>query len=359
MNRLLPGQGLLGCCSPCHTVFGEELCSRSGESGARPIPWLDNGSSLVPAAVASIRGSINGADWTPKAAAGAASRASPPQELLVDCAHLSGVPAAVGSSSKPGGGAAPEVKELERARLRRLVDGFRREAAEGGRLCQAIPLSTDPGERPGLRRAARYELGQSATQLVVHGEASEDSEWEVLNSSTLQAMLGVHRVEQSALMQKQRPELVDQISEEELERSAVLEFAAGVPLLIIEESVEHRERLVVGVQILQLYQGAARRLQSARDSKSRGSPRVDPSESSASAAEVPTTPRRPHPPEHGTHIASPLGRNGGDCVADAGGTSPMSESTTARSAVMAFGGRFGDAFRSRARPRASPRLGCV
>merc|ERR1719433_891425 len=79
-------------------------------------------------------------------------------------------------------------------------------------------------------------------------------------------MLGVHRAEDSALVQSSKRELSRLLSEDELCRSAVLELggsgcAAYGPVLVVEESLELRNRFVSALQILRLYRSAAQRLE--------------------------------------------------------------------------------------------------
>jgi len=86
----------------------------------------------------------------------------------------------------------------------------------------------------------------------------------VIGSCALQAMLGAHRAEESAIVRSLFPELRVLVSEDELARAAVLEFGPGAwasqaPLLVIGATAEQRELLVAGVQILTLYRGAAQR----------------------------------------------------------------------------------------------------
>ncbi|CAE8634041.1 unnamed protein product [Polarella glacialis] len=193
----------------------------------------------------------------------------------------------------------PAAKALEHSRLKDLVRGFVREASDRGRLCSVLPLGVGgPGgaktvESGALcRRArleARYQLCDEDRRLcrgVCHvaerlvlsrkvssheaaGDRSTDGGWEVFASWQLVEVLGVHRAEDSALVQRHQPELDAMFSHEDLARSAVLEFGGVLqadrsPLLITEESPDQRNRFVSALQILRLYQGAAQRLNSAR-----------------------------------------------------------------------------------------------
>lgn len=279
MSHFSLEQGLLGCCSSCHTVFGDELTGKSFGSRERHFPFTGSRGLPLPAAVASARGGDERADWTPRAALasghppmGASPRtmlATPPPSLLVD--HTPGRR----STTPPARD--PAAKAVERARLRKLVNDFSKEAA-AGRPCLIIVMDGNMVGSFGPRREARYILSEEVDRLSldwkiqVGGDADEvaiDTEWQPIGMWPLEAILGTHRAEESALVQSCQRELSRLVSREELSRAAILEFSGGgsaarKPLLLIEETPEHRERFVSGMQILRLYKGAAQRLESAR-----------------------------------------------------------------------------------------------
>lgn len=284
-------QGLFGCCSSCHaTAFGEELNSKTWASRERQNLLFGSRSIPLPAAVASARGGDERADWTPRAAlasgpAGASPRtmmSTPPRSLLVD------TPTTTRRSTTPPLTRDPAAKAQERARLRQLVNQFTTEAASG-RPCTVIVLDTDTTNGNGvMRKDARYTLGDEVDRFMLLSRARPQSrdpevvnnaepEWETLGQWPLEAVLGTHRAEESALVASRQRELNELVSKEELGRAAVIEFGGGafagcVPLLLIEETRDHCERLVSSMQILRLYKGAAHRLESARNGGSRGSP---------------------------------------------------------------------------------------
>jgi len=280
MSHFSLEQGLLGCCSSCHTVFGDELTGKSFGSRERHFPFTGSRSVPLPAAVASARGGDERADWTPRAALasghppmGASPRtmlATPPPSLLVD------IPSGRRPATPPARD--PAAKAVERARLRKLVNDFSQEAS-AGRPCFIIVLDGNVVGSFGPRREARYILSTEVDRLSLdwktqvcsenNTEVDADAEWEPIGMWPLEAVLGTHRAEESALVQSRQRELSRLVSREELSRAAVLEFSGGglaarKPLLLIEETPEHRERFVSGMQILRLYKGAAQRLESAR-----------------------------------------------------------------------------------------------
>jgi len=206
--------------------------------------------------------------------------ASPPPALLVDMPPSRQT---TKRSTTPPATRDPAAKAAERVRLRQLVNDFTQEAA-GGRPCTVVVLDSDPTlNNGGTRREARYTLGEEVQRFILLGRAQPrdpqvadngEADWEPLGQWPLHAVLGTHRAEDSALVQSRQRELGRIVSREELGRSAVLEFGGGpfagcVPLLLIEESREHCERFVSGMQILRLYKGAAQRLESARNSGDR------------------------------------------------------------------------------------------
>eukprot|EP00927_Polykrikos_kofoidii_P078074 TRINITY_DN74951_c0_g1_i1.p1 TRINITY_DN74951_c0_g1~~TRINITY_DN74951_c0_g1_i1.p1 ORF type:complete len:412 (-),score=38.46 TRINITY_DN74951_c0_g1_i1:55-1290(-) len=270
MSRWTPGHGLIGfgaCCAPCHTSLGDDLCARN-QPVDRPEFWLNGGTLDMPS-------SIGSSQFTGLSRDGGARRltpraTTPPPELLVD--------GPMTSRSHPNL-RAPAVdvseKAQERARLRKLVDEFMREAANG-RSCSVVPLQGDGfgcSGGPGLRRPGHYELDQEGGRLVLHrrtADASEEAVWEVASSCPLADMLGAQAAVDSALVQSYRRDLETQVTDDELLNAALLDFGGSGTLrglvLVIEDSILHRDRLVSGVQILRLYKGAARRLESAKTS---------------------------------------------------------------------------------------------
>ncbi|CAE8735551.1 unnamed protein product [Polarella glacialis] len=220
---------MFACCSACRSTTAEEVFSRSGEhrqlprgsglpdfspggeSGAAkaelPLPW-----AVLTSGVAEILG------------------ISPAVEPPVDAKEMLR-PAVLPSWQDPA------AKALEHSRLKDLVRGFVREASDRGRLCSVLPLGVGgPGgaktvESGALcRRArleARYQLCDEDRRLcrgVCHvaerlvlsrkvssheaaGDRSTDGGWEVFASWQLVEVLGVHRAEDSALVQRHQPEL--------------------------------------------------------------------------------------------------------------------------------------------------------
>lgn len=292
MSRFSLEQGLFGCCSSCHAAFGEELNAKTWASRDRQFPFTTSRSLPLPAAVASARGGDERSDWTPRAAVASghpltgsspSMLATPPPALLVD------VPAGAQRPRTPPAARDPAAKALERARLRQLVNEFTQEAASG-RPCSIVVLDGDMGEcNGGGRREARYTLSDEVDRFILLGrraaqqrhadaEAADnnEAEWEPLGQWPLEAVLGIHKAEESALVQSHQRDLGRSVSREEIARAAVLEFGGGtfagcVPLLLIEESTEHIEKFVSGMQILRLYKGATHRLETARISSERRS----------------------------------------------------------------------------------------
>lgn len=302
MNRFSLEQGLFGCCSSCHAAFGDELAGKPWASRDRQYPWAGSRSIPLPAAVASARGGDERSDWTPRAAllgqpAGVSPRtllSSPPPALLVDMPTREGARRAV----TPPQARDPAAKAQERARLRQLVSDFTQEAA-AGRPCTIVVLDGDLRNNGGVRKEAQYTLGDEVQRFTILARASAqaanadgEAQLEQIGQWPLGAVLGTHRAEESALVQSRQRDLSRVVTREELARAAVLEFGGGafagsVPLLLIEESPEHCERFVSGMQILRLYKGAAQRLESARNSGDRRS--NDPTSPGVSAPSVPAS----------------------------------------------------------------------
>lgn len=278
----------------------------------------------LPAAVASARGGDERSDWTPRAAVasghpGVSPRTMlsfPPPALLVD-APLKGKRSVTPPSVRD-----PAAKALERSRLRQLVNEFTQEACSG-RSCTVVMLDSDL-RNGGVRREARYSLNVEVNRFVLHGRAprlrdpeviQDESEFdEPLGQWPMEAVLGVHRAEDSALVQSLMRDLSRLVSQEELPCAAVLEFGGGAfanctPLLLIEESVDHCERFVSGMQILRLYKGAAQRLESARNSGRSGG--LQPGLLSDGGADAPSG-GAPNPERSGSSKPRPLGAVGRD-----------------------------------------------
>jgi len=277
-------QGLFGCCSSCHATFGDELNAKTWASRERQNLLFGSRSIPLPFAVASARGGDERSDWTPRAAAASGQSvaasprtilSTPPPSLLVD------MPTATRRSTTPPIARDPAAKALERARLRQLVNDFTAEATRG-RRCTVVVLDSDPTHgNGGVRKEARYSLGDEVQRFILLSRVgqqprdleavdSSEPEWEPLGEWPLQAVLGTHKAEESALVASRQPAINHVVSQEELARAAVLEFGGGafagcVPLLLIEESRDHCERFVSSMQILRLYKGAAHRLESARN----------------------------------------------------------------------------------------------
>lgn len=234
---------LLTCCGSCHSFPGELLFSR-----AVPDEGESSSSSLIlPGHPSSARGT-DFADRAPYAGGGR----EPPKEYLIDTppAHRKSPPQKF----------VPSQAE-ERIRLRRLVNEFVMEAARG-RSCWVVPFELkEGGATPGTRQEARYDLLDEA--------AADASGWQTLGAWPLVNLLGAHRAEESALVGKLQKSLEQQVAKEELSRSAIIEFsssnvAAKAPILVVEDTVESRERLVSALSILRLYRGAARRMEMAK-----------------------------------------------------------------------------------------------
>lgn len=269
MSRFSLGQSLFSCCSSCHATFGDELNSKNWASRDRQFPFSTSRSIPLPAAVASARGGNSGSDLTPRAAAGHLGGTGPgmmltmpPPSLLVDTPSTAGR-----RSSTPLGARDPAAKALERKRLRQLFNDFMQEAASG-RSCTVVVLDDDAARsNGGIRTDARYTLSQEVERFMVETASGESfGQW------PLEAVLGTHKAEESALVQSRWVELARVVSQEELARAAVIEFGGGAfagctPLLLIEESPDHCEKFVSGMQILRLYKGAAQRLESARSDR--------------------------------------------------------------------------------------------
>lgn len=191
--------------------------------------------------------------------------------------------------------------------MRKVVSELVREAA-CGRPAIVVALDSEnamAGVGVGTRLLARYQLCDELRRLVLHGRVNEKDGWEVIGSWPLHALVGVHRAEESALVRSARHEMDGLLSIQELERSAVFEFGAGdsatvaganrTPLLLVEESQEHRERLVSGMQVLRIYRGARHRSESESRRRQCGredmAPAAQPS-SPAELREAPATPLR-------------------------------------------------------------------
>lgn len=241
---------LLGCCS--QPVVGEEVTAlpHRGLRGQMPV------AGLVPfeRGPLSARCGYESAAWTPRAAVvsgyGGASLLEPPRELLVD-APVTWPPLT------PSRHRELVSQEDERTRLFRVVSHFVREATLG-RKCSVLVLD-NYGFSVGSPVEAQYKLQDEMQRLALHGKAASHLDWQLLGSWPLRATLGAHRAEESALVQNARAEGLLHFSEEELRRGAVLELRGGTsvalhsPMLLVEASPEHRDRLVAGLRVLRLY----------------------------------------------------------------------------------------------------------
>lgn len=317
MSRLSLGQGLFTCCSPCHSVLAEEVFRNSAAPTSRVQSTTSSAGAGDVAALAplrlppppptapgltapsSARQGAERSDWMPRAA----QRATEPDgALFVDAGTpLSPLPRRSGSTPLSDSHSAAERRRGERARLRGIVDELVRLASPqaGGRLVTALELLDDEAlaadslsSTAGARIAARYELRDKAEQLVLIREAAaaagaadeagagsgEAVASECLGSWPVASVVGAHRAEASALL-RSHSVCRGRLLEGELARAVVLEFggarascARRPPIVFVEESAEARDRLVTGLQILRLYQGAARRLESAGSPGGTGTP---------------------------------------------------------------------------------------
>jgi hypothetical protein len=227
----------------------------------------------------------------------------PPPSLLVDMPS--------GRSATAPLARDPAAKATERTRLRQLVQEFMQEAATG-RPCIVVSLDSRQFERSNgdignLRREARYNLSEEVERFTLLGRASQqrkvdeipndpvsdtNEEWETLGEWPFEAVLGTHRAEESALVRSHQHDLNRIVTREEMGRAAVLEFGGGafagcVPLLVIEESPDHREKFVSGMQILRLYKGAALRAQRLESARSTSERRTESPNSARVLASVP------------------------------------------------------------------------
>lgn len=260
MNGWFLLDGNLGCFTPCRTcrkksMTTDDSCEQAvidePLAPSRPIP---EGTPNM------FSGTGCGADWTPRAAWAPGKKPSPspksdakslPNEFLINTPMYSQRP------KEPSPTLDPAAKALEHSRLRMLVSEFIEEATHG-RECSIIILK-DVSTKTSAKLDAKYELRDKAERLVVHCKDKEKNTWELIGSWILNAVLGAYRAEESALVHGAKRELTNFLSDEELRRSAVLEFGRGpcAPLLLVEDSVEHRDRFVSGMQIiLRLFSGA-------------------------------------------------------------------------------------------------------
>lgn len=191
----------------------------------------------------------------------------PPPELLVDPLDVAQLPRSARSRADPAD------KAMERQRLRLVVSEFVRDCSSpNGRRCAALPLppceSND--DAPCFRRVACYQLCDSASRLVLRGRAAhandqDVSEWELMGSWPLDSLLGAYRAEESALVHSRMRSLADVVTAAEFGTAAVLEFGPSgsctfnVPVLIIEQSVEERDRLTAALRILKQYKAEVSR----------------------------------------------------------------------------------------------------
>lgn len=254
--------GLFGCCAPCSPSGGEEVFSAA--LGGKPWP-----SGLPLAVEASARGAIERADWMPHAAWAARGTGEPAQELFID-QLVSGRPLC-----SPPPAAASVSKAGEADRLRRLVSEFLAEA-DRTRTCGLYLLGNAGGVLDGnggpasavktiKRKEATYQLLDQSEKLLIRVKVS-DGDWKNVGEWPVCSLLGVHRAEDSAVVDRfRRDHTAIVLTAEELRKGVLLEFGGractspySCPMLILEESSERRERLVSAMQILRLYyQGGA------------------------------------------------------------------------------------------------------
>lgn len=229
--------GLLRCCG--RPVVGEELRPRQETRACSPASPA-GGALWVPSGVWVGDAPRGG----PLSARTAADSATPRTELLVDAAAAP----LTARSEAPLPTSAD--KASERLRLQEAVAEFVRDAGRG-RTCSVLLLDAF-GSVLQPRRRARYELS-AAGSFVVERE-TVDLRWERFGVWPLSAVLGAYSSESSALVSGAAEDLERHLSGDELSRAALVEFAGGrrSPLLMVEESVEHRDRLVAGLKVLRL-----------------------------------------------------------------------------------------------------------
>lgn len=300
--------GIFAWCSPCHSgACGGQGNPFSCDARDRPLPFTSdrhpNGSGCVQAG----RGDEPRAPWTPRVATSTGARGGYVPSLSPAHSHLNLPAPTLLIESSPGTGRPcpsaiysardnsdfnitpnprasldasptrdPNAKAAERARLKRIVSEFSQEAA-AGRRCTLVWLvdGESSAESSRVQRGCRYQLQEELSKLVLQCQPSVEEgspgndNWEVLGTWPMHTVLGAHRADESALVQKHEQTVVKLISHEELGRAAVLEFggacASRVPVLLVEESADYRDKFVNGMRILRLYRGAAQqRLESAR-----------------------------------------------------------------------------------------------
>jgi len=260
MSRWSSSMGLLGCCTrSVNSIVSEEQLPRRGHHQRQ------SQSSYATAATDEAKHGAVAADG----AAESRVTMEPAPELLLDSSSgllgsLSGRPRTPPRTNDPR-----ENVMAKRAELRQMLTEFTEEASKNGRPCVIVDLKThgSPEECRWMRQLARYSLRDAAARFVLSEDTQDKlgGDGKAIGSWMLSSVLGVHRAEESALVQTRKPRLTHVVSDEELQRSAVIDFggracASRSPLLLIEESVDHRERFVSGMSILNMYnRGAARK----------------------------------------------------------------------------------------------------
>jgi hypothetical protein len=139
--------------------------------------------------------------------------------------------------------------------------------ADRGCSCQILELkdSSHVSWTTFSRAEAVYRLADRSQRLEL-----QSLDGEKLGSWPLHSVLGPHCAENSALVCRYRDEILNYLSQEELERAVLLEFGSGAmerrqPMLLIEATADRRKRFVNGMQILRLYQDVAQRMDSGRN----------------------------------------------------------------------------------------------
>lgn len=266
MVSWLPLDAGLGCFAPCRPCRKQPAAASDSHEEHRLAEYAAPGFSSSPVAVgmtARSCGGVDRADWTPRAAR-APPEARSPSSVSSTHEFLAGTPVSARPPREPPSAHQdPASKARERSRLRALVAEFVQEAA-CGRRCSVVVLG-DGGAGCGPKLDAWYELRDKAERFVLRGRRKEKQPQqapELIGSWVLDAVLGAYKAEESALVHGARQELTGLLSDCELQRSAVLELGRGpcaacAPLLLVEDSVEHRDRFVLGMQIiLRLFRGA-------------------------------------------------------------------------------------------------------
>lgn len=263
-----------GCSASC-PALRDELFGASCQGGVNKVhaPWFCS-ASKGPAPSTDRDDEDDLADWISSSAfcrGQPRAQSSPPPALLVD-------PPRSSRRSEPSSTSLLDnaVRARERTRLQRLVSDFIHDASSG-RSCSVVLLGEDQ-TLPGSRLEAMYRLSHEADSIVLQTKPKLQKDavvdlpkTEIIGKWPLRTVLGAHRAEDSALVKSLEKSLRPLVSKDEIGMSAVLDFGGGActarsPLLLVEDSIEHRDRLVCGLEILRLYRGAAHRLETTRES---------------------------------------------------------------------------------------------